>query len=298
VDDESHYQEFDDPLASEEIVEADDIFSDDDSFFSLISVEISELKDIRRGWNNRAIALGTDETIIIDAENDLNLQENEELMDDDEEDDAKPTKGMSIAHKLIFKNRLVYLSFDIETGGAYCGIVQISCQKFQLTEHNNEISAEVEPVTFNKYVKPPSDAIWDTKMCRRVHGLHPEHENIRDADDIATVWNQFYEFIKSNSGRQQVGVLVAWNGVTCDMRWIHKLCQAPKSIFELPASIKYFMDPMSVIREYKGCKLNKKHSKIESYELGVVWSFIKKCNLGCKGTDRTIHAQFGLQDGT
>ena len=82
MDDESHYQEFDDPLASdgsdfEEIasVEVDDIFSDDDSFFSLTSVENSKLKDIRRGWNNRASALGTDETIIIDAENDLNLQE-------------------------------------------------------------------------------------------------------------------------------------------------------------------------------------------------------------------------------
>jgi len=82
VDDDSHYQEFDDPLASdgsdfEEIVsvEADDLFSDDDSFFSLTSVENSKLQDIRRGWNNRAIALGTDETIIIDAANDLNLQE-------------------------------------------------------------------------------------------------------------------------------------------------------------------------------------------------------------------------------
>ena len=77
IDDESHYREFDVPLASdgsdfEEIasVEADDIFSDDDSCFSLTSVEI----DMRRGWNNRASALGTDETIIIDAENDLNLQ--------------------------------------------------------------------------------------------------------------------------------------------------------------------------------------------------------------------------------
>ena len=53
--DKSHYQEFDDQLASdgsdfEEItsVEADDIFSDDDSCFSLTSVEISELKDMRR----------------------------------------------------------------------------------------------------------------------------------------------------------------------------------------------------------------------------------------------------------
>ena len=55
-------------------METDDIFSDDDSFFSLTSVEISQLKNIRTG-GNRAIALGTDETIIIDAEHDLNLQE-------------------------------------------------------------------------------------------------------------------------------------------------------------------------------------------------------------------------------
>ena len=82
MDDESHYQKFDDPLASDgsdfeeiAIVKTDDLFSDDDSFFSLTSIEISKLKDMRRGWNNRASALGTDETIIIDAENDLNLQE-------------------------------------------------------------------------------------------------------------------------------------------------------------------------------------------------------------------------------
>jgi len=51
------------------------------------------------------MALGTDETIIIDAENDLNLQENEELLDDDDEDEdeAKPPEGMSIAHKHLFK---------------------------------------------------------------------------------------------------------------------------------------------------------------------------------------------------
>ena len=33
-------------------METDDIFSDDDSCFSLTSVENSKLKDIRRGWNN------------------------------------------------------------------------------------------------------------------------------------------------------------------------------------------------------------------------------------------------------
>jgi hypothetical protein len=150
-------------------------------------------------------------------------------------------------------------------------------------------------------VKPPPDAIWDTEMCKRVHKLHPDHEHIQDADDIVTVWKLFCDFINRNIGRQQVGVLVAWNGVTCDMRWIYKLCQAPNSIFQLPPSIKYFMDPMSVIREYNGCKLNKKHSKVESYELGVIWSFIKKCNLNGAHdslvdvkaqTDIVIHPEF------
>ena len=204
MDDESQYQEFDNPLASDgsdfeenAIVEVNDLFSDDDSFFSLTSVENSELQDIRRGWNDRAMALETNESIIIDAENDVNFQENEGFWDDDNEDEAKPPNGKSIAHKHIFKNRIVYVSFDIETGGEYCGIVQISCQKFQLTEHNNEISAEVEPVTFNKYVKPPPDAIWDTEMCKRVHKLHPDHEHIQDADDIVTVWKLFCDFINT-----------------------------------------------------------------------------------------------------
>ena len=52
MDDESHKKEFDDPLASDgsdfeeiAIVEADDIFSDDDSFSSLTSVENSKLNE-------------------------------------------------------------------------------------------------------------------------------------------------------------------------------------------------------------------------------------------------------------
>ena len=47
--------------------------------------------------------------------------------------------------------------------------------------------------------------------------------------------------------------------------------------------------------------MNKKHSKIESYELGVVWSFINKCNLNGAHdslvdvkaqTDIVIHPEF------
>ncbi len=53
-------------------------------------------------------------------------------------------------------------------------------------------------------MKSSPDAIKDAEMCRKVHSLNPDHENIQDADDIATVRNQFYEAINSNIGRQQV----------------------------------------------------------------------------------------------
>ena len=140
-----------------------------------------------------------------------------------EEDKAEIVKGKSLLNNYLF-HRVVYFSFNIETGGKYCGIVQISCQKFQLMKHNNEFSVEKEGFTFNKYVKPPPDAIWDENMCNRVHKLHKDDPRIESADDIATVWKQFCDFINSNVGASQKGVLIAWNGATCDMRWIYKLC--------------------------------------------------------------------------
>ena len=36
----------------------------------------------------------------------------------------------------------------------------------------------------------------------------------------------------------------------------------------------YYMDQLKVIKQYVGCKLNPKHSKPGSLELGVVWKYI------------------------
>ena len=36
----------------------------------------------------------------------------------------------------------------------------------------------------------------------------------------------------------------------------------------------YYMDPLKVIKQYVGCKLNPKHYKPHSLELGVVWKYI------------------------
>ena len=69
-------------------------------------------------------------------------------------------------------------------------------------------------------------------------------------------------------------VLVAYNGETCDLKWVWKMTQAPHSQLTLPLQIEYFLDPLRVIRNYKGCKLNPCKSKLDSLELGIVWKYI------------------------
>ena len=75
-------------------------------------------------------------------------------------------------------------------------------------------------------------------------------------------------------GPDQCGILVAWNGQSCDMEWIYRLTQSPNSSLNMPPKIKYFIDPMKVIKHYKSCKLNSKHSKLETLSLSSVWKFI------------------------
>ena len=39
--------------------------------------------------------------------------------------------------------------------------------------------------------------------------------------------------------------------------------------------MKFFLDPLQVIKKYKGCKLNPTKRKLDSLELGAVWKYIK-----------------------
>ena len=123
---------------------------------------------------------------------------------------------------------------------------------------------------FNEYVKPPSDAEWNPK-CRETTGLHPAHPSIVAADPIDMVWNRFIEFLNNHVKPEQRGILVAWNGASCDLDWIYRLTQAPGSQLSFPSRVKYFLDPFRAIESTAGCKLNKKHSKLPSYNLGVVY---------------------------
>ena len=85
-------------------------------------------------------------------------------MSDDDDDVAIP-KGNSIAHHYML-SKMVYLSFDVKTGGEYCGIVQMSANIFRI---NNNVG-KIESESFDRYVKPHDGAIW-SPFSTDVHDL-------------------------------------------------------------------------------------------------------------------------------
>jgi len=61
----------------------------------------------------------------------------------------------------------------------------------------------------------------------------------------------------------------------------------------LPENINFFIDPYRVIEKYKSCGFNKTKSKIEAYELGVVWKYANNgTNLSGAWTKR-VETVFG-----
>ena len=184
-------------------------------------------------------------------------------------------KNKSIAHNYIVSGNIVYCSFDIQTGGEFCGIVQMSAQKLRISGGN---TIEVEEETFNAYVKPGDGAIWDERLTS-IHGLSAAKPEIQSTPDIFEVWTHFCHFVTSNIGSSETIILLAYNGKSCDLKWIWKLTQAPNSRLNMPPQIKLFLDPYQVINHFKSCKLNPAKSKLESLSLGCVWTFLKDQNL-------------------
>ncbi len=128
-------------------------------------------------------------------------------------------------------------------------------------------------MTFNKYVNPGSGVHFEER-CVAVHGIHPSDPRITEADKLAVVWGQFCEWLEKHTASDEVGILVAYNGENCDMKWLWKITQAPFSPYHMPEKLKWFMDPYRVITAHPACGLHQSQSKLDSYELGMLWSYI------------------------
>jgi len=198
--------------------------------------------------------------------------------DVDAADIVKPPKGRSIAHSAFSDGSAVFLSLDIEIGGEHAGIIQLSSEIVRMKMCpgrgvSQDRVQEVERVaSFDSYVKPECD-IWDQR-CIDIHQIHPEDERIVSAHNIDNVWSQFKTWINRHVAMSETIILVAWNGENCDLKWLWRITQAPRSRLSFPPQIKYFMDPYRVITSFKSCPLNKSKSKLDGYDLGSVWKFV------------------------
>ena len=139
-------------------------------------------------------------------------------------------------HELHNKGEVVFISFDVETAGEQVGIVQISAEVFRLNlvrnkntqgKYKGEINSardtatniRRDPEVFNKYVQPKSNIEW-CREAMKVHKLYPQHPSIVSADDIETVWRQFVGWVERLVGHDETAILVAWNGESCDLKWL------------------------------------------------------------------------------
>jgi hypothetical protein len=176
----------------------------------------------------------------------------------------------SMAHDDIVKGRLLFLHVDLETGGEDVGVIQISCVCHDYTK--NEVTA-----TFNSYIQPPNyvkASSWN-EHATRITGLHHHSPEITNADQIDIVWPKFKDFCEKNIGELYVGCLVAWNGKGSDCKWLWKITEEMyKGTFSMPESCIYFMDPMGVIKHYKGCKLNVKNSGVIGMGLANIYCYV------------------------
>ena len=117
----------------------------------------------------------------------------------------------------------------------YAGIIQISAELSRIyieRPHKSTIfrSDEVnevyrEPVMFSRYVNPGSGVHFE-EQCVAVHGIHSLDPCIVGTNKIDVVWRDFCKWIEENINADKVGILMAYNGQNCDMKWLWKLTQA------------------------------------------------------------------------
>ena len=120
-----------------------------------------------------------------------------------EHDDRPIPCNKSIAHWYYVENDQVFVSFDIETGGTYCWIVQISAEMFRFV-HDPSAQKDTPPTlicletTFKEYVIHGACAIWD-RACSQIHGLTAGSPKIQAVGGIVgMVWRGFCDWVNEH----------------------------------------------------------------------------------------------------
>ena len=193
----------------------------------------------------------------------------------------QPKRRGSIISNHIIDNKVIWVSFDIEHGGSTCGILQISSVFYVYDE---SVGVGVEIGRFNEYSRPSMGAIFQQHCCH-VHGMYDRnHANLKEARAIIEVWQSFCVRVKTIFDREQyegfVGVIVAYNGKSCDMDFIFKLVHNNKNTSVLfPSQIEFFLDPYLIIKSQAACPINRNKSNLDDYKLSTVYKFVTEKDL-------------------
>ena len=173
-----------------------------------------------------------------------------------------------------------FVSLDLETGRENCVIVQLSAEiaRIELDQNEGKVGKDTLSnvvrdgtvfneqtnsggMAFNEYVNPGEDAEW-AAAATTTHGLSAMDERITSAREIGEVWTSCCSWIEKNIAADEEGVIIAYNGAGCDMKWIWRLTQAPNALHAMSVRLAYFMDPLKMIKKWKLCKINPRRIKL------------------------------------
>ena len=87
--------------------------------------------------------------------------------------------------------------------------------------------------TFNEHVKPPPNTRW-SQTLKDVTGLHPNHPSTTNADALEVVWEKITNHINEHVGKDERGLLVAWNGASCDVEWLCRMTEGRGAHLSFP----------------------------------------------------------------
>jgi hypothetical protein len=111
----------------------------------------------------------------------------------------------AITHDDLAGLTSILFHVDLEHGGDYCGVLQISVVAYNPSEA--KVIGE-----FDEYIKPPANATW-SDHASEVHGIYPNDVRITSAMGIVEVWKRFVLFIEGHlADGAKKGIIAAWGG--------------------------------------------------------------------------------------
>mmetsp|Transcript_28371 Transcript_28371/g.67599 ORF Transcript_28371/g.67599 Transcript_28371/m.67599 type:complete len:1231 (+) Transcript_28371:374-4066(+) len=189
-----------------------------------------------------------------------------------------PKRSVSIADEAFKNEKIVFAHVDVEDGGPFCGLLQLSAV---FMGHDFKVLG-----WFDRFIKPRDNAIWNEEGCRLSHGYTKDTPEIVNANNIEVVWKEFADEVEKHVGGDKVGVLVAWAGKGSEISKMFNVVEdTHKGTLFFPKELVYFCDPAKVIGHYKSCRLHddKRTSGRKGYGLGLVYceAFGKEMDAGC-----------------